>query len=300
MSDLRQRNASLIFAGICFGTTGTAQALGPKGLSPLAVGSGRLIVGALLLYLFHKSAAKSAAKIVGKELWLSSIAVVLYQITFFSAVKSTGVAIGTVTALGSAPALTGVVAYLINREKPTRRWFIATAITTLGIIMLSTSKGLADFNFRGFLLAIGAGASYSVFAVLSKRALAQGVSITDAMFRIFSLGAIISSPLLFIGDSHPLLTSRGFLMVLWLGLVPTAVAYIAYAYGLAKVHASTASTLILAEPATATLLAAIVLGEAINPRGWSGIVIVIIGLIYLSAGQTTGNEESKWSRKSRS
>jgi DME family drug/metabolite transporter len=282
--NLRKRNASLILAGICFGTTGSAQALGPKGVSPLAVGSGRLIVGALLLYLFHRSATKSVAKITGRDLWLSAIGVALYQITFFSAVKSTGVAIGTVTALGSAPTLTGVVAYLINKERPTKRWFFATVITTFGIIVLSTSKGLSDFNFRGFLLALGAGASYSIFAVASKRALTQGVTITDAMFRIFALGAILSVPLLFVGNLNWIVTPKGLMMIFWLGLIPTALAYIAYAYGLAKVRASTASTLILAEPATATLLAAIVLGEAINVHGWTGIVIVIIGLIYLSIG----------------
>ena len=284
MPNLRKRNASLILAGICFGTTGTAQALGPKGVSPLAVGSSRLLIGALLLYLFHRSATKSVAKIAGRDLWLSAIGVMLYQITFFSAVKSTGVAIGTVTALGSAPALTGMVAYIINREKPTKRWFLATVITTIGVILLSTSKGLSDFNIRGFLLALGAGASYSIFAVSSKRALTEGVSITDAMYRIFALGAILSAPLLFIGNMQWLVTPRGMIMIFWLGLIPTAVAYIAYAYGLAKVRASTASTLILAEPATATLLAAMVLGEAINARGWTGIVVVIIGLIYLSLG----------------
>lgn len=282
MSDLRKHNASLILAGICFGTTGTAQALGPKGISPLAVGSARLIAGSLLLFLFHRSAASSLAKISRRDLWLSAIGVALYQITFFSAVKSTGVAIGTVTALGSAPALTGLVAFVMNREKPTRRWFFATLITTVGIIVLSTSKGISDFNIRGFILAIGAGTSYSVFAVASKRALTQGVSITDAMFRIFSLGAILSLPLLFVGNMHWIITPKGVALIIWLGLVPTALAYMAYAYGLAKVRASTASTLILAEPATATLLAALVLGEAITAHGWIGISVVIIGLIYLS------------------
>ncbi|MDP1720912.1 MAG: EamA family transporter [Candidatus Nanopelagicaceae bacterium] len=282
MSNLRTRNASLVLAGVCFGTTGTAQALGPKGVSPLAVGSARLIIGALLLYIFHIAIREASSRISRQDLILGAIGVALYQITFFSAVKSTGVAIGTVTALGSAPALTGVVAYLINREKPTRRWLVATIITSLGIVVLSTAKNSTSFNITGFLLALGAGASYSLFAVVSKRALASGVKITDAMFRIFTLAAVLSFPLLFVGDLNWIVSAKGSSMILWLGLVPTAFAYMAYAYGLEKVRASTASTLILAEPATATVLAAAVLGETINGRGWIGIVVVIVGLLYLS------------------
>ena len=282
MSNLRARNASLILAGVCFGTTGTAQALGPKGVSPLAVGSARLIVGALLLYIFHRAMREISTQISRQDLILGAIGVALYQITFFSAVKSTGVAIGTVTALGSAPALTGVVAYLINREKPTKKWFVATVITSLGIVVLSTAKNSTSFNIRGFFLALGAGASYSLFAVVSKRALVGGVKITEAMFRIFALAAVLSFPLLFIGDLNWIVSTKGSVMILWLGLVPTAFAYMAYAYGLEKVRASTASTLILAEPATATILAAVVLEETINGRGWVGIVVVIVGLLYLS------------------
>ena len=282
MSNLRTRNASLILAGICFGTTGTAQALGPKGVSPLAVGSARLIIGALLLYVFHRAMRAVSSKISRQDLILGAIGVAFYQITFFSAVKSTGVAIGTVTALGSAPALTGVVAYLINRERPTKKWFVATVITSLGIVILSTAKNSASFNIRGFLLALGAGASYSLFAVVSKRALAGGVRITEAMSRIFALAAVLSFPLLFVGDLNWIVSTKGSAMILWLGLVPTAFAYMAYAYGLEKVRASTASTLILAEPATATVLAAAVLGETINGRGWIGIIVVIVGLLYLS------------------
>jgi DME family drug/metabolite transporter len=71
-------------------------------------------------------------------------------------------------------------------------------------------------------------------------------------------------------------------MILWLGLIPTAFVYITYAYGLHDVRASTATTLILSEPATATLLAAIVLSENLNNKSWIGITIIIAGLIYLS------------------
>ena len=282
MTHLRKRSSALIFSGICFGTTGTAQALGPKLASPLAIGSARLLIGAGLLFLFHRLTSKTNSHLGRADLWLGAIGVALYQITFFSAVKSTGVAIGTVTALGSAPALTGIVAYLVTGEKPTRRWFFATIVTTSGIILLSTSKGLTDFNVRGFLLALGAGASYSLFAVSSKRALKNGATISDAMSRIFALAAALSAPLIFVGDSHWLATPKGIAMALWLGLIPTALAYIAYAYGLEKVRASTASTLILAEPATATLLASVVLGESVAIRGWLGVGVVIAGLIYLS------------------
>ncbi len=282
MSELSKRNSSLIFAGICFGTTGTAQALGPKMASPLAIGSARLMAGAALLYLFHHLGGKGSSRLDRRDLWLGAIGVALYQITFFSAVRSTGVAIGTVTALGSAPALTGVIAYVLTNEKPVKRWFLATTITMIGIIVLTTSHGVALFNFTGFLLAIGAGGSYSIFAVATKRALKNGANITDAMSRIFALAALISAPLIFRGNSDWFETPRGFAMILWLGLIPTALAYIAFAFGLEKVKASTASTLILAEPATATLLAAIVLNESINLRGWLGVGTVIAGLIYLS------------------
>ena len=41
--------AQVLLAALCFGTTGTAQALGPGGASPLTVGAVRVAVGAALL-----------------------------------------------------------------------------------------------------------------------------------------------------------------------------------------------------------------------------------------------------------
>jgi DME family drug/metabolite transporter len=102
------------------------------------------------------------------------------------------------------------------------------------------------------------------------------------MYKVFGLGAILLTPIFLFEKSHFIFTAPGFLMVLWLGAIPTAIAYTAYAYGLIHVRVATASTLILAEPATATLLAAIVLGEKLNLYSWLGVIVVSAGLIYLS------------------
>ena len=137
---------AVIFAGICFGTTGTAQALGPKGTSPLVVGSARLLFGALFLWAIHRVLQSGGERINFPDLLIGGVGVALYQISFFSAVRSTGVAVGTLTAIGSAPALTGVIAFLITKEVPSRRWFGATGITTVGIIFLTGAKGFAHVN----------------------------------------------------------------------------------------------------------------------------------------------------------
>jgi DME family drug/metabolite transporter len=280
--NVRRNYAFVIAAGICFGTTGTTQALGPDGISSLSIGSARLLVGAFFLYLYLRIAKIPSAPIPKVSMWLSALGILSYQLTFFSAVKQTGVAIGTVTALGSVPALTGLLDFLIYKVKPTRRWFIATIITTTGIVALGTANGVSDFDFGGFVLAIIAGGSFGLLAVSSKRALSTGVDSTYLMFKVFSLAALLSIPVLLINGTSWLGTSGGAVMIIWLGLIPTALAYILYAKGLKGIAPGVASTLILAEPATATILAAVVLNESITLQGWVGIATVTIGLAYLS------------------
>jgi DME family drug/metabolite transporter len=279
---VRRNYALVIGAGICFGTTGTTQALGPDGISSLSIGSARLIVGAFFLYLYVKLTKINSAPVPRLSLWLSAIGILSYQLTFFSAVKQTGVAIGTVTALGSVPALTGLLDYLIYKQKASKRWYIATVITTTGIIFLGTANGVEDFDLGGFILAIIAGASFGLLAVSSKRAFTSGVNSTYTMYKVFSLAALLSLPVLLVTGFDWLGTINGAAMIIWLGLIPTALAYILYAKGLLGVKPGVASTLILAEPATATILAAVVLNESITLQGWAGIATVAIGLAYLS------------------
>ena len=67
-------------------------------------------------------------------------------------------------------------------------------------------------------------------------------------------------------------------MLAELGLATVGLAYSLYGYGLRTLEPSTAVTLTLAEPLTAAVLGVIVLGEQLQPFGWLGAVLVVVGL----------------------
>jgi hypothetical protein len=81
--------------------------------------------------------------------------------------------------------------------------------------------------------------------------LLPGRSAEDVTSVVFCLGALFLLPVLFRADLHWLGQVNGWLMMLHLGLIATALSYWLFASGLATVPASTAVTLSLAEPMTA-------------------------------------------------
>src|SRR5690606_16110151 len=93
----------IVLAAVLWGTTGTAQELGPDDLRPLAVGSARLLVGGAGLVAL--SALRGRRPWAGR--WpvgltaLTAGAIAAYQVTFFGAVRLSGVAAGTIVAIGS-------------------------------------------------------------------------------------------------------------------------------------------------------------------------------------------------------
>ncbi|WCB96797.1 hypothetical protein DSM104299_05565 [Baekduia alba] len=297
----------VLLAALCFGTTGTAQALGPDGTSPVTVGAARIAVGAALLlavqWLAGRRAAsrrRGVARAGGRArrggaatsggAWprgpviLGALGVAGYQLCFFAAVKDTGVAVGTVVALGSAPALAGLGGYLVDQHRPQPAWAMATALACAGVALLALSGGSGgDVSAPGVALAVGAGASYAIFTLASKRLLDQGHHVEPVMARLFGFGALLLAPVLVLGDTSWVTTTSGATLALWLGAVPTALAYILFASGLRHLPANEVATLTLAEPVTAALLGAIVLGERPGPAAVAGIVIILAGLAVLAA-----------------
>ena len=273
----------VLLAAVAFGTTGTAQALGPDGSDPVTVGAARIVLGGALLALIgHFLAPRSTTRWPFGLIVASGVAVALYQLSFFEAVDRTGVAIGTVVALGSAPAMTGALARVMNGTPLTGRWAGCTAMATAGILLLVLSGRSAKVEPTGVLLAFAAGSGYAFYTVAAKRMLDDGHAPEAVMGRAFGMGAILLLPFVLLGDMGWAASGDGAAMAIYLALVPTVLAYVAFARGLRGLTPGDTATLTLAEPVTAAALGALVLGERPGALAIAGALLVLGAIVALA------------------
>jgi drug/metabolite transporter, DME family len=281
---------AVLLAAVLFGTTGTAQALGPDATTPLGVGAARLLVGGLaLLALLPLLGARTSDAVA---LWrtpsglAAGACTALYQVCFFAGVQRAGVALGTLAAIGSGPVLAGLLARVVLGERPGRSWAVATAVCVTGLGLLVLEGGTGDADVLGVLLAVAAGLGYAAYTVLAKRMLRDGAASATVMGAAFGLGGLLLVPVLLLQPLAWLATPGGLGLALYLGLVTTTLAYVLFGRGLAVLPAGPVTTLVLAEPLVATALGTTVLGERLAVAGAVGAGLVLTGLVVQGLGAT--------------
>jgi DME family drug/metabolite transporter len=293
---------AVLGAAVLFGTTGTAQALGPSGTTPLGVGAARIVIGGLglLAVLPRVGGSRRAALALWRTRWglLAGLMTAAYQVLFFGGVHLAGVALGTLVTIGSGPVFTGLLSWLVLRERPERSWVIATTVCVVGLALLvGSGSSSPGSDGRGLLLALGAGLGYAVYTVGAKHLITAGHRSDDVMTAAFLLGGLVLLPLLLTQPLAWLATPRGLVMALWLGLATTTLAYVLFGRGLHHLPAGPVTTLVLAEPVVATFLGVVVLGERLTAPAWCGAVLVLLGLalqgvVSARRGGALGAEEA--------
>lgn len=291
MSTARGARLAVVAGATLWGTTGTAQALGPTASTPAVVGTLRILLGALVLLVAAAvggslrqpwwAPGRRVATLVGM------VSIAAYQVCFFAGVDRAGVAVGTVVGIGSAPVTTGLLGLLLRRERPEPGWTTATALAVAGAALLvGAGAGGGAVDPLGVLLAVAAGAAYAAYVLAGKALLDRGAPPTATMAVLFSGGAVLLAPLLaaplLAGELAWLATPRGLGMAAWLGVVTAGVAYVLYARGLRGLPPASVATYTLAEPLTAALLGVVVLGERPGAAAVVGALLVVSGLLLLS------------------
>jgi drug/metabolite transporter, DME family len=285
-----------MLAAMAWGTIGVAVHLlyGVAGTDPLSVGFWRVVLSLpALLYMSRVHAGPSFWRIRRADrrtLVLMGASFAAYQVCYFAAIPYIGVAAAVLVNICSAPILVAVLSSIFLGERLTREVLLSLAGAITGAVLLVGGTPEADTPaalLAGGALALGAGLAYSLVAITG-RSVARHYHTMQPVALAFVLSALLLLPFAVgrgLAWQYP---PAGWALLLYLGLVPTAIGYGLYLRGLRTVTASVAAIIALVEPLVSTALAVTLLGERLSPNGLLGGGLLLASVMFLSVRQARG------------
>ncbi|MFJ3791059.1 EamA family transporter [Kitasatospora sp. NPDC090091] len=273
---------SISAAAVAWGVGGAVAAvlMRASGLGPVAVCFWRFAVAAGCLALLPAGRRRGGSGPLGAAV-LTGIGLAVSQCAYFGSVRYAGLGLGTLITIGAGPVLTSLGARLLLGERLTGRALCATGLALGGLALLVAAPAAGPRPALGVALAVLAGAGHSGLTLW-----ARGGGSARATAGAFTAGLLCLLPLAVAGGVLPAAGAPvpTAVALLFLGTVPTLLAYRWYFAGLAVVPGATASVLVLLEPAAAALIATALLGEPLTPGLLLGSALLLAAIAALSRG----------------
>ncbi|MEW1890623.1 DMT family transporter [Streptomyces sp. IBSBF 3010] len=281
LTPLRRDLLSVSAAAIAWGVGGAAadELFRTSGLGPVAVSFWRFAIAAAVLAAPRlRRPAELRPTSCRRAAALTGAALAAYQTAYFGAVQDAGLALGTMVTLGASPILVSVGAHVLLGERLTKRGTAAVGIALLGLLLLVARPVSGPRPAMGIALALLSAVGYSAVTLHARR---TGNATAGAT--TWSAGALCLVPFALVEGAWPraesVAVSGGWLI--FLGVVPTVLAYRWYFAGLTTVRSTTAAVLVLLEPATAAFLA-VLLGERITTSLALGSLLLLAAVAVLA------------------
>ena len=283
----------VLAASVLWGTTGTAATFAPD-VSPLAIGAVAMGFGGLLqaaIAARPMTAFRTSLQKQWRTVALGALAVAAYPLAFYSSMHLAGVAVGTVVSIGSAPLASAVIERVVDKRPFTGRWVAGALLGVAGAALLcladaghagTTAAGTAWSTPAGVVLGLLAGLTYALYSWAAHRLINTGVPSRPVMGAVFGLGGLLLMPVLAFTGAPLVASWQNLAVGAYMALVPMFAGYVLFGWGLARVRASTATTLSLAETVVAALLAVLVVGERLPALGWVGAAMIVGSLFILT------------------
>lgn len=284
-----RRGLGLIaLAALLWGTVGvcTRALYEISATNALSIGFFRLGFAALALVIGGGVVFRGAWRLTRRDAGLGAIMggmLALYQACFFTAIGYAGVAISSLVTLCTAPVLAALLAPLVARERLTPAVLAALGLALAGTALMvgfEPGAGMAAGTPTGVMFALGSALGYALLAVCG-RLVSSDANPVQVNAVAFTTGALLLLVLALptgFAASYP---ASGWGLLLYLGLVPTALGYVLFLRGIAATTATAATTTTLLEPLVATLLAWLLFGERLGALGLVGALLLVLALVVL-------------------
>jgi drug/metabolite transporter (DMT)-like permease len=178
-----------------------------------------------------------------------------------------------------SPVLIAVLAVLFLRERsaPTLWVGLVVAFAGVAVISLATSSG-GDSDVLGVLLCLVSAAAYSVSVILQKPLMTRipALQVTWIACTVGAIGCLPFSGQLVRDAAAAPAADLGW--VVYLGLLPTAIAFTTYAYALTHMSASSLGVTTYLVPPITVLMAWVALAETPPVMAYAGGALCLVGV----------------------
>ncbi len=219
----------------------------------------------------------------------------LSQTCYVAAIPSAGVSISTLIAICAVPVMIALFSALMTRERLTPLTLFALIGAVGGTVLLVVARphmNEGSVSLLGVFFAFLSACAYAGF-ILCGRLLTGSYHPFQINFVAFGTGALL---LLLCASSTRLMLAypaSGWLLLLYLGCVPSALGYALFQTGIRSLSATVASIVTMCEPLTAAVLAWILFREELGPFGLLGAgfllgamaVILLVPRKYFEKGK---------------
>lgn len=272
---------AVVIASILWGTTGTAASF-TADVSPLATGAFAMGFGGILLVMTSLTSLRRNYTLLVKHfsmLLFGGLAVAIYPLAFYSSMRLSGVAIGTVVSIASAPFFSVLLERFINKKEISLQWVVSFIFGVVGVVMITLGKqGDSIQNHShdswGILLGCVAGLTYAIYSWTARNLIKKRVSSDSAMAGQFGMAALMLLPSLWFTGEHLFENAVSVSVALYMAVIPMFLGYLLFGYALKHIEASRATLITLLEPVMATLFAIGIVGESFSATGISGMVAI--------------------------
>ena len=284
----RRAVAEVLFAAACWGCIGLfTRYLSGLGMSPLAIAFMRSLSAALMLLCFLGVRARETFRIRVQDLWMFAgtgfVSIGCFNVFYFMTQNFTTLSVAAVL-LYTAPFFVIFMSRLFFKERITRQKVVAVVLAFAGCLFVTglVGGGAVSLAPLAILTGLASAICYALYSIFGRVALDRYRPMTVTFYSLFvsacSLGVIFALT----GAELPAVSSGMVLGVAGLGLFSTALPYVFYTRGLAKLSPSKASVLAFAEPMVATLVGIVVLHEPITVPAVIGIALIFAGIVVLN------------------
>ena len=178
-----------------------------------------------------------------------------------------------------SPLWVGIISYVFLKIKPATNFWIGTTVALFGMAMLVGFKFFLELDFdNAFMLALLSGIFYSIYLLVSKKALSQIDVLSFMTISLLASSIYLAIACLLMNEPFTGFTDMGWFVLLLQAVVCQLMAWLSISYATQHMRPTRVSLSLLAQAVITALLAWVFLDEKITINMVIGGLILLIGI----------------------